>query len=249
MNQHTIAIIQARMGSTRLPGKVLLPLNCEHVLTHDFRRVRKAETIDRVIIATSTETADDVIELFGAVHGVPVHRGSETNVQKRMYDAATEYKTDILVRITGDCPLIDPDTIDAVVSKVRDRDADYASNTIRRTFPRGLDVEAFTFESFTHVASAATTQAEREHVTPYYLNNPDEFVTTNVTSDLVFDTERYIDRTDLRLTLDEAADYRLLSRLYEEIEYDDILPIRRAIGLVDTEGLTAINESVRQKEI
>lgn len=249
VNKYTIAIIQARMGSTRLPGKVLLPLNCEHVLTHDIRRVREAKTIDTVVIATSTETADDVIEQFGDKHGVPVHRGSEANVQQRMFDAATEYDAEILVRITGDCPLIDLDTIDTVVSRVRDGNAEYASNTIRRTFPRGLDVEAFTVKSFEHVVSAASTQAEREHVTPYYRENPDKFDIVNVTSDQVFDNQRYIDRTDLRLTLDEAADYRLLERIYDEIEYDEIIPIRNAIDLVDAEGLATINESVRQKKI
>jgi len=249
MNQHTVAIIQARMGSTRLPGKVLLPLDCEHVLAHDVRRVRTAETIDTAVVATSTETADDAIEQFGVEHDVPVHRGSEANVQQRMFDAATEHDADIVVRITGDCPLIDPETIDTVVSRVRDGTAEYASNIARRTFPRGLDVEAFNYQSFERVVSAATTQSEREHVTPYYRENPDEFELANVTSDEVFDDEQYLDRTDLRLTLDEAADYHLLRRIYDEMKYTDILPIRKAIQHVDAEGLAELNEAIRQKKI
>lgn len=177
------AIIQARMGSSRLPGKVLLGLDCEHVLTHVVRRVCAAETIDTVVIATSTETADDAIEQFGNEYGVPVHRGSETNVQQRMFDAATAHDADIVVRITADCPLVEPDTIDTVVSRVHDGNAEYASNTIRRTFLRGLDVEAFSYESFERVVSAATTQPEREHVTPHYRENPDEFNVVNISSD------------------------------------------------------------------
>lgn len=248
MGQDAVAIIQARMGSSRLPGKVLLPLACEHVLTHDVCRVGAAETIDTVVIATSTTTADDVIEQFGVEQGVPVYRGSESNVQQRLLDAAIEYNAETVVRITADCPLIDPDTIDTVVMQVRGGTADYASNTIQRTFPRGLDVEAFTYESFNRVVAAASTQAEREHVTPYYRNNPDKFELVNVTADGVFDDKKYINRTDLRLTLDEAADYRLLRKIYDEIDDTDLIPVTKAIDYIDTEGLAELNEMVNQKK-
>lgn len=249
MTEHTVAILQARMGSSRLPGKILLPLDCDHVLSHDVRRVSAAETVDTVVVATSTETADDAIEQFGSIRDIDTHRGSEENVQQRLFEAASTHDADTIVRITADCPLIDPKTIDSVVSKTNEGSAEYASNTIQRTFPRGLDVEAFTYESFEDVVSAATTQAEREHVTPYYRNNPDEFELVNVTSDEVFDEEQYIDRTDLRLTLDEAADYRLLKRIYDDLEYSGTIPIRKAIDYVDAEGLSDLNEAVRQKEI
>ncbi len=174
---------------------------------------------------------------------------SLSNVLSRFERAVEEYDPDVVLRITGDCPLIDPAIIDSVVATVSDGEADYASNISNRTFPRGLDVEAFTAESFETVISAAATQAEREHVTPYYRENPDEFEIVNVTSDQVFSEEKYLDRTDLRLTLDEADDYHLLERIYDIVEYGDILPIREAIDLVDNEGLAELNESVRQKEI
>jgi spore coat polysaccharide biosynthesis protein SpsF len=166
-----------------------------------------------------------------------------------MFDAATAYGADTIVRITSDCPLIDPETIDIIVPRIHNENTEYASNTIRRTFPRGLDVEAFSYESFERVVSAATTRPEREHVTPYYRENPDEFDVVNIPSDEVFDDEQYFDRTDLRLTLDEAADYLLLRRIYDELEYTDIIPIREAIEYVDSEGLAELNESVRQKKI
>lgn len=113
-----VAVVQARMGATRLPGKVLLPLDCNHVLTHVVRRVTEATSIDDVVIATSTELADDAIEQFGREYAVFIHRGSETNVQQRMFDAATAHDAEIVVRITADCPLIDPATIDTVVSRI-----------------------------------------------------------------------------------------------------------------------------------
>jgi spore coat polysaccharide biosynthesis protein SpsF len=249
MGQRIVATIQARMGSSRLPGKVLLPLNCDHVLTHSVRRLRQADAVDTVVIATSSEPADDAIEQLGADNSVPVHRGSETNVQQRMFDAATAHDAEIVVRITADCPLIDPETINTVVSRVETGEATYATNTIQRTFPRGLDVEAFSYESFERVVSVASTQSEREHVTPYYRRNEAAFDVVNVRSDAVFDDEQYTDRADLRLTLDEPADYRLLKRVYDEIGYTDTLPVRAAIDHIDAEGLADLNEVVRQKKI
>jgi len=243
------AIVQARTGSTRLPGKVMYPLDGQPALEHIVTRATHADSVTDVVMATSTEPQDDVIDQYASVFGADVIRGSESNVLGRFESALEKYDPEIIIRITGDCPLIDPTTIDKVVSPIHNGNADYASNIFQRTFPRGLDIEAFTDESFKRVLSAATTQAEREHVTPYYRNNPDEFNIVNVTSDQVFDDEQYRDRTDLRLTLDEPDDYRLLKRIYDEIEYDDILPVREAVDLVDAEGLTELNESVRQKKI
>jgi len=249
MSQQTVAIIQARMGSSRLPGKVLLGLNCDPVLAHDVRRVRKATTIDTIIVATSTETADDVIEQICVERGIPVHRGSETNVQQRVFDAAIADDTDVVVRITADCPLLDPDVIDAVVETLQQTNADYASNIQQRTFPRGLDVEAFTFESFRRVHTEATEPHHREHVTPYYRENPEVFDLETVTSEMVYDDPQFQNRTDLRLTLDEAADYELLQRLYKEIPYEDTMPTKRAIEYMDEHNLEHINAHIEQKEV
>lgn len=242
------AIIQARTGSTRLPGKVMYPLNGEPTLNHVVTRTAHADSVDTVVVATSTEPTDDVVEQYAPTFGADVIRGSESNVLGRFELAVETYDPDVILRITGDCPLIDPTTVDTVAAPVSEGNADYASNIGERTFPRGLDVEAFSYESFQRVSSAATTQVEREHVTPYYLENSQEFETVNISSREVFETEQYTDRADLRLTLDEADDYHLLETIYSNIEYEDILPIRAAIDLVDAEGLAAINESVRQKK-
>lgn len=249
MTRTTVAVIQARMGSSRLPGKVLLPLDREHVLTHVVRRVDRADAVDETVVATSTEQSDDIVEWFGREHDVPVHRGSESDVSERMYEAARKHDADNVVRVTGDCPLIHPDTIDAVVSALQGDEVDYASNTISRTFPRGLDVEAFTMESFEQVRREGSQKRHREHVTPYYRENPDVFELTNVTSDTVFDDPRFEERADLRLTLDEADDYRVIREIYENLSYDAIVPIRDAIRYVDRHDLMEMNRSVSQKEL
>lgn len=245
----TIAIIQARTGSTRLPGKVMYPLAGRPVLEQVVRRTAHSESVDTVVVATSNEDPDDVIAEYTQRFGAEVVRGSEADVLSRFQAVVNEYNPEIILRITGDCPLIDPTIIDYVVEPVRDKEADYATNILQRTFPRGLDVEAFSAESFRKIGSAKTTQKEREHVTPYYRKHPETFDLVNIRSDDVFQNERYIDRTDLRLTLDEPDDYRLLEQIYRTIEFEEILPIRDAIDLVDEEGLANLNESVNQKEL
>ncbi|MDL0132504.1 glycosyltransferase family protein [Halobacterium salinarum] len=246
---NTVAIIQARTGSTRLPGKVMYPLDGQPALKHVVTRAAHADNVTDVVVATSTEPQDDVIAQYAPKFGAKVVRGSESDVLSRFKRAVEEYHPDTILRITGDCPLIDPTTIDSVISPVEAGKAEYASNIGRRTFPRGLDVEAFGSESFKQVLSKSETKAEREHVTPYYRKHPNEFDIKNVTSEAVFDDERYINRTDIRLTLDEADDYRLLKRIYDEIEYEDIISIRDVVDYVDAEDLSELNEAVRQKEI
>lgn len=245
----TVAIIQARMGSTRLPGKVMLPLDGSHILTHDIQRVRKADTVDEVIVATSRKTADDIVARYANRAGATVFRGSEDDVLDRMFSAATEANAETVVRITGDCPLIDWDVINTVVNRLATEEVDYCSNTFERTFPRGLDAEAFTYESFEHIYENAKEPHHREHVTPYYRENCDQYNLVSVTSREVFDEPWMQNRTDLRLTLDEADDYELLRKVYEQIEYDDMASIKNAVTVIDNQSLQKINSSVKQKSV
>lgn len=243
----TVAIIQARMGSTRLPGKMMLPLERSHVLTHDIQRVQEADTIDEVVVATSTKTADDIVARYANRAGATVFRGSEDDVLDRMFSAATEANAETVVRITGDCPLIDWDVIDAVVDRLATENVDYCSNTVERTFPRGLDVEAFSYESFKHIHENAKEPHHREHVTPYYRENDDQFNLASVTSEEIFNRSWMQDRTDLRITLDEADDYELLREVYNRVEYEDTLPIRDAVSVIDDRDLHKLNADVTQK--
>ncbi|QLH76828.1 glycosyltransferase family protein [Halosimplex rubrum] len=242
-----VTIIQARMGSTRLPGKTMLPLDGKHVLERDIKRVSRADSISETIVATSGSTADDIIERYAGRAGATVFRGSESDVLGRMHKAATAASADVVVRITGDCPLISPRGIDAVVKRLRKTNNDYVTNTLEQTLPRGLDVEAFTYETFTEVENRATVNDEREHVTLHYRRNQNRFDLANVTDRETFDTEILHGRDDLRLTLDEADDYELLRRVYEGLEPDGHLDIEDAIAYIDQEDLGCLNQDIQQK--
>ena len=225
----------------------MLPLAGDHVITHDIRRVQSAECITRTVVATSERKADDIVARYASRAGADVFRGSESDVLGRIYDAARSADADVIVRVTGDCPLIDPETIDTAVQEVTLDNAQYATNILERTFSRGLDIEAFTFESFERVHEEATEPHHREHVTPYYREESDTFTTRSVTAEDVFDDPKFQNRNDLRLTLDEADDYEVLRMIYESISFEETLPIREAIRYVDENDLMDLNAAVEQK--
>jgi spore coat polysaccharide biosynthesis protein SpsF len=226
---------------------MMLPLSDGYVLTHDIRRVSSADCIDDITVATSEKAADDIIATYATRSGTEIFRGSESDVLDRMYNAAEATNADVIVRITGDCPLIDPNTIDAVVTPIIEGSVDYTANILKRTFPRGLDVEAFTLESFAYVHKKATEPHHREHVTPYYREKSNLFTTQNIASTEVFDKNQFQNREDLRFTLDEAEDYEVLRTIYENVPFDDVLPVREAIRYVDKHDLMTLNADVEQK--
>ena len=208
-----LAIIQARMGSSRLPGKVLLDLAGRPVLWQVVSRVRKARLVDKVLVATTDQPSDEPIRRFCADQGTDCFGGSEQDVLDRFVQAARfagATDSDAIVRITADCPLIDPDVIDQVVMLYLESDADYVSNINPPTFPDGLDVEVFRFSALLTAWREAKLVSEREHVTPYLRNHPEKFSARNLTHDT--------DLSTLRWTLDEPADYALLQRLVAELD-------------------------------
>lgn len=246
---NTVAIIQARTGSSRLPGKVMYPLDGKTNLQHVIERTKKAEYIDTTCVATSTNPSDDIISHYAQQFGAEVLRGSESNVLNRFEEALSEYNSNILVRITADCPLLSPQFIDASVNRIQQTDAEYVSAELSRTFPRGVTCEAFTANSFEEVIENSTEPHHREHVTPYYRENLEQFELANIISSELFDEEWLQNRTDLRLTLDEPADYQLLETVYREVEYDGILDVQDAIQYIDQNNLATINEYVEQKSV
>jgi spore coat polysaccharide biosynthesis protein SpsF len=175
----TVAIIQGRMGSSRLPGKVLLDIAGKPMLQHVIERTRRAQTLDAVVVATSSDKADDPIADFCTSLDVPCFRGSLHDVLDRYYQAAKAHHATILVRITGDCPMIDPDLIDETVRLVSGRvdghTIDFAANRLpppfERTFPIGLDVEVCTFAALQRAWQESTETFHREHVMPYIYEN------------------------------------------------------------------------------
>ncbi|MCX6809668.1 MAG: glycosyltransferase family protein [Candidatus Berkelbacteria bacterium] len=205
----TLAIIQARMSSTRLPGKVLLDLNGKTVLERVVERVRRSELVDDVVIATTKERADlKIVELAEAI-GCKFHRGSTDDVLDRYFQTARKFKPGHIVRITADCPLIDPKIIDLVVSRHLTVGADFTSNTIKLTYPDGLDIEVFTLKALEISAKEATLQSEREHLTQFMRKNPERFRGENV--------YHHIDLSKKRWTLDNSEDYELIKKIYKSL--------------------------------
>ncbi len=243
------AIIQARVGSTRLPGKVMYPLDDRAVLEHVIQRVVSTNNVNDVVVATSEEPQDDVIKQYAPKFGADVIRGSESDVLSRFGQVLEQYDPEIVVRVTADCPLVSPRFIDASIRRISESDVEYVSAGLERTFPRGLTCEAFTAESFKRVCAESTDPHHREHVTPYYRENPEEFELFSLKSSAVFDEPWLQDRTDLRLTLDEPADYQLLETVYRKLEYDETLNIYDAIKYVDENDLGIINQDIEQKSV
>jgi len=202
----TIAIVQARMGSTRFPNKVMLPINGVPMIELLLRRLSKSQRIDRIILATSKDPRNQHLTDHVRSLGFEVFQGSETDVLDRYYQAAKAHHPDTVVRITGDCPLIDPDLVDQVIAAREAHGVDYLSNTLPPTYPDGLDTEVFSFCALEQAAKKAAQPAEREHVTPF-IRNSGCFKTGNFTHSEDLSLERW--------TVDEAADFEVIAAVFD----------------------------------
>jgi len=237
-----VAIIQARMGSTRLPGKVLKDLGGETVLARVVKRTRRATLLDEVVVATSVLPADDAIARECESLKVACFRGDELDVLDRYYRAAQKFAADAIVRITSDCPLIDPELINAAIRSSLDQKADYASNSLVRTYPRGLDVEVFTADALARAWSAAKEEYQRMHVTPYLYQNPESFKVISIVGEA--DNGRY------RWTLDTTEDLELLRAVYKHFGNRDSIRWIEVLDLMEAQPeLAALNSHVRQKTL
>lgn len=203
------AIIQARMGSTRVPGKVLLDIRGHPMLWHVVNRVRQVRSLDQVLVATSDGSSDDPIAAFCEQEGIPCFRGSEDDVLDRYYQAAKWIGADVVVRITADCPLVDPSIVDDVVRCFVEGDYDYVSNTDPPTFPDGLDAEVFSFDALERAWREARWQSEREHVTPYMRKHPELFRIGNLTYEE--------NLAGMRWTVDEPQDLEFVRAVYDHL--------------------------------
>jgi spore coat polysaccharide biosynthesis protein SpsF len=238
----TVAIVQARIGSTRLPGKVLLPLLGEPMLTQVMRRTARAHRVDRVVLATTDDPSDDPLVDLADREGWPVERGSVHDLLDRYVVAARHQEADVVVRITSDCPLIDPEVIDLTLREFMGGDCDYASNSLEpRTFPRGLDVEVIDRLALARAWREDTDPAWREHATPYIYRHPEQFRLLAVRSDDPHPEQRW--------SVDTSDDYELVRRIYEDLGRDDFT-WRDALGVVDAHrDWYALNRHVTQKVV
>ncbi|MEI2428174.1 glycosyltransferase family protein [Priestia megaterium] len=240
-----VAIIQARMGSTRLPGKIMKEVLGKTLLEYQIERIKRSKLIDKIVVATTTKESDDNIVSLCNKLSIAYFRGSEEDVLARYYHAATEHKADIVVRLTSDCPLIDANEIDKVIRKFIESKGtyDYVSNTLVRTYPRGFDTEAFSYEVLKLAHKEAKDHAYREHVTAYIYNN--------VTTFTVVGVENRTNDSQYRLTVDTEEDFLLVKKIIESL-----YPVNKEFNLQDIVALLKdnptwndINHHIKQKKV
>ncbi|MFQ5533283.1 MAG: cytidylyltransferase domain-containing protein [Sphingomonadales bacterium] len=204
-----MGILQARCSSSRLPGKVLKPILGEAMLARQIERLGRAKRIERLVVATSTDASDNTLEELCSTIGVPCYRGALDDVLDRFYEAAACYMPAHVIRLTGDCPLCDPELIDHLTARHLEGGFDYSSNALEPTFPDGLDAEIMTFDALRRAWREAELPSDREHVTPFIHQRPQRFRLFNLTN------ER--DLAHLRWTVDEPEDFEMVSRVYEAL--------------------------------
>jgi spore coat polysaccharide biosynthesis protein SpsF len=204
-----IAVLQARVSSSRLPGKVLKPILGIPMLGRHLERLQRVKLFDRLIVATSTEASDTPVVRLCDKLGVDCYRGSLNDVLDRYYHALEPHHPDIVVRLTGDCPLTDPGVIDECIGFFLNHKFDYVSNCMKRTFPIGLDTEVFRFEALRQAWREARLPSEREHVTPFIKSHPERFRIGHFLND--------IDLSHHRWTVDEPEDFKFVKAVYEKL--------------------------------
>lgn len=237
----TVVIIQARMSSTRLPGKVLLPIARKTMLEWVTTRTLRTRGVDEVVVATTTEPADDAIVSECRRLSIPWHRGSELDVLDRYHGAAGEHAADTVIRVTSDCPLVDPREIERILERFREDSADYASNAIAPGYLRGLDAEVMTADSLDRAWREAPSGYHRVHVTPYLYQNPSLFRSVAVSFDRDLSSHRW--------TVDTPDDLEMVRALCGELEGDDF-GWREALAVVERKPrLAGINGHIRQKQL
>ena len=230
------------MGSTRLPGKVLLDLNGHSMLARVVRRTQRAKLLDEVTVACSTEPADEAIVSECRKLGVRVHRGSGSDVLSRYHGAASEFGADAVVRITSDCPLIEPEIVDRVVAEFQRSGADYASNTIDRSYPRGLDTEVFKKSALDRACKEAKEDYEHVHVTPFLYHHPELFKVVQV--------KQAEDLNELRWTVDTPEDFEFVSQIYRHFNGNDDFSWLDVLAYLEKNPkVSEINSHIRQKQL
>jgi glutamate-1-semialdehyde aminotransferase/spore coat polysaccharide biosynthesis protein SpsF (cytidylyltransferase family) len=237
-----LAVLQARFTSSRLPGKVLKNILGKPMLLQQIERVKLARKIDRLVVATSNDKTDDPIEKMCRENDVMCFRGSLDDVLDRFYQAASSYKPDHVVRLTGDCPLIDPTIVDQVINHHLHQGSDYASNAIEATYPDGLDVEVFRFDILKQAWSEAKLPSQREHVTPFIHSQPQRF---NIKH---FKNEK--DLSSLRWTVDNEADFTLVTKIYEGLYASNPkFGMQEILGFIETHPeLLELNKNSKRNE-
>ncbi len=237
-------IAQARMGSDRLPGKVLKEVLGKPLLGYQCERLARSKMTDELIIATTTALADDAVVEFCRKNSLVFFRGSEEDVLERFYKAALRQRAQVVVRVTADCPLIDPEILDRVIAFYLENRPrfDYVSNVLMRTYPRGLDCEVFGFTVLEEAAREARLQDEREHVTPFIYKHPERYRLGHVT--------QAVDESRRRWTVDTPEDYEFVKRILTELyPKDPYFTMKDVLELLDRHPQwEELNVHIQQKD-
>ena len=238
-----VATIEARMTSTRLPGKVLLTALGEPMLAHLVRRLKASPSIDAIVIATTINSADQPIADFAHAAGISCFRGSENNVMARVLEAAESASADVIVEITGDCPIIDPDIVEQTIRMFVQNSFDYISNSVIRSYPDGMDVQVFSFDALRTAVQRTKNPLDLEHVSRYIYQHPNEYRIGHLVA------PPSLHWPELGLTLDEEDDYRLLKQIIEKLGQNDPLFGCKAVirHLRSHPEWVAINSQVTRK--
>lgn len=241
-----VASIEARMGSSRLPGKVLMDVGGKPALARLVDRLRECRRLDDIILATSTDPRDDVLEQWARAYGLAVHRGSEDDVLQRVVESHAAAGSDIVVEVTGDCPLLDHEVIDLGIETFLENDCDVVTNARVPSYPQGADVQVFRTDALAKVAATIDDPAVREHVSLYFYEQPELYRVIH----LVAPTS--IQLPDLRLQLDYPEDLEFVRRVYERLEpiHGGTFTTARIVELLANEPeLAAINAHCVEKPV
>jgi spore coat polysaccharide biosynthesis protein SpsF len=227
-----VATIEARMTSSRLPGKVLLPVTGRPLLAHLVGRLRAVPSLNRIVLATTVNATDDVLEKFARETGIDCFRGSEEDVMSRVIGAAASVDADVIVEITGDCPIIDPQIVEMAIRTFLANDARYVGNSHVRSYPDGMDVQVFRRSTLEESAAMTSDALDHEHVTLHIRNHPEIFRPINLVA------PPSMHWPELGVTLDEPGDYELIRRVIERLE-----PVDPLFGCAEVVRLLRANPS------
>jgi spore coat polysaccharide biosynthesis protein SpsF len=239
-----VAIIQARMGSTRLPGKVMLPIARKPMLWHVIERVKMCKKVDSIVVATTTNQDDKIIMELVEKCGIETFTGKENDVLDRYYQTAKKFSADIIVRITADCPLINPDTIDKMVTLCLKENADYiCGHPNFSSIEQGMEV--ISFSTLEKLKTLTSKDYQREHVTIYIKENPELFKIATIIPKKIFQ------RKDMRLTVDTKDDLQLMREIYNRLyKKNEIIDLEDVVSLLEnTPDLKKINMNVEMSNV
>ena len=239
-------ILEARMGSSRLPGKTLMDMCGEPLIKRVIDRIKCSKRINKIVLATTTNSKDDILVDYMNKIGIDVYRGSEENVLERVVFAAEEYSIENIIELHGDNPFLDPFIVDTAISQYELTKCDYISNTIEKTFPMGLRVQVFTTESLRYIYDTVNDVAVNEHVSLYYYENPDIYQIENLTA------PQDINRPGIRLTVDTEEDFQFVSKIYSVILKNNLYPNFKTtdvLDIIDQQKIPLINKNIESKPV